>query len=332
MAEPLWTPSPEQVARAQVTGFARSAGERHGVDLPDYRALHAWSVAHSDAFWNEVWEQFGVVGERGGDTALLDADRMPGARWYPDARLNFAENLLRRRDDAVAIVFNGEDRVSRSLTFAELYDQVSRLSRALAAMGVVAGDRVAGYLPNMPETVVAMLATTSLGAIWSSCSPDFGVRGVVDRFGQIEPKVLFTADGYFYAGKEHDCLAKVRDVLGEIPSVSRVVVVPYTKPVPSLAGLPQAVRYDELLGAHEGGDIRFNRVPFAHPLYIMYSSGTTGLPKCMVQSAGGILIHHLKELMLQSDLKREDTIFYFTTCGWMMWNWLVSSTSSSRRW
>jgi len=325
MSEPLWNPSPGRVASAQITAFAHRAGERHGVDLSDYPKLHAWSVADCDAFWNEIWDQFGVVAERRGEVVLADRDRIPGARWYPDARLNFAENLLRRRDGELGIIFNGEDQVSRALTFAQVHDQVSRLAQALAAMGVEEGDRVAGYLPNLPETVIAMLATTSLGAIWSSCSPDFGVRGVVDRFGQIEPKVLLAADGYFYAGKRHDCLDKVRGVLGEIPSIAHVIVVPYSRESPPLEGIRGAVRFDELLAAQAGGEIRFRQVPFSHPLYIMYSSGTTGVPKCIVHCVGGILLKHLCEHRLHTDVRRGERVFYFTTCGWMMWNWMVSA-------
>jgi len=325
MANPLWTPSPERVANAQITTFAKVAGERHGVDLSDYPKLHAWSVAEQDSFWNEVWDQFGVIASSRGETVLENRERMPGARWYPQARLNFAENLLRRRDDDIAIVFHGEDRVVRTLTFAELHDQVSRLAQALSAMGVEQGDRVAGYLPNMPETIVAMLATTSLGAIWSSCSPDFGVRGVVDRFGQIEPKVLFTADGYHYAGKEHDCLEKARQVLAEIPCIQQVVVVPYLSDAPVIEGLGGAPAMDAMLAEQPGGEIDFCQVPFDHPLYIMYSSGTTGAPKCIVHCTGGILLKHLCEHRLHTDTRRGDRLFYFTTCGWMMWNWMVTA-------
>ncbi len=325
MAEPLWTPSPERVAGANVTVFAERAGERHGVDLSDYGKLHRWSVEHMEAFWNEIWDQYAVVAETRGERVLVDGDRMPGARWYPDARLNFAENLLRRRDGATAIVFHGEDQVVRELTFAELHDRVSRLAQALAGHGVGEGDRVAGYLPNMPETVIGMLATSALGAIWSSCSPDFGARGVVDRFGQIEPKVLLTVDGYFYGGKQHDCLEKVRKVVAEIPSVGHVIVVPYVSDRPSLDGLGAASRLDELLAGQPGGDIAFRQVPFNHPQYIMYSSGTTGVPKCIVHGAGGTLLKHLCEHRLHTDVKRDDRLFYFTTCGWMMWNWMVSA-------
>ncbi len=325
MTEPLWTPSAQRVADANITAFARRAAERHGVDAGDYAALHAWSVAQPADFWNLLWDEHGIVAGTRGERVMEHPERMPGVRWYPDARLNFAENLLRRDDGGTAIVFHGEDRVVRELDFAELRAQVAALAAALEGMGVEPGDRVAGYLPNMPETVIAMLATASLGAVWSSCSPDFGVRGVVDRFGQIEPKVLLSADGYFYAGKTHDCLAKVRDVLAQMPSVTNVIVVPYTASKPSLDGLGRAHRFDELVAAHAGAALAFRSMPFNAPLYVMYSSGTTGVPKCIVHGAGGTLLKQISEHRLHSDVKRGDRVFYFTTCGWMMWNWLMAA-------
>jgi acetoacetyl-CoA synthetase len=328
MSEPLWTPSPERVAQANVTRFAAMVAERHGVAVDDYAALHAWSVAHPALFWDAFWDFAGVVAQTKGERVLLDGDRMPGARWFPDARLSYAENLLQRRDDAVAIVFHGEDKVRRRLTFAELYDAVSRLAGALGAAGVGSGDRVAGYLPNMPETIIGMLAASSLGAIWSSCSPDFGVRGVVDRFGQIEPKVLISADGYHYNGKAHDSRGKLAEILAELPTVERVVVVPYLSERPDVSGVPRAVVLTDFVADHPAGEIPFVRLPFDHPLVVMYSSGTTGVPKCIVHGAGGTLIQHLKEHQIHTDLRRGDRLFYFTTCGWMMWNWLVSGLAS----
>jgi acetoacetyl-CoA synthetase len=328
MSEPLWTPSPERVAQANVTRFAAMVAERHGVAVDDYAALHAWSVAHPALFWDAFWDFAGIVAQTKGERVLLDGDRMPGARWFPDARLSYAENLLQRRDDAVAIVFHGEDKVRRRLTFAELYDAVSRLAGALGAAGVGSGDRVAGYLPNMPETIIGMLAASSLGAIWSSCSPDFGVRGVVDRFGQIEPKVLISADGYHYNGKAHDSRGKLAEILAELPTVERVVVVPYLSERPDVSGVPRAVVLTDFVADHPAGEIPFVRLPFDHPLVVMYSSGTTGVPKCIVHGAGGTLIQHLKEHQIHTDLRRGDRLFYFTTCGWMMWNWLVSGLAS----
>ena len=252
---------------------------------------------------------------------------MPGARWFPDARLNFAENLLRRRDDAPALIFSDERAALREISYRELYDQVSRLTQALASCGVGAGDRVAGFLPNIPEAVVAMLATASLGAVWSSCSPDFGIKGVMDRFGQIEPKVLFTADGYLYGGKRIESLERAQAIAAQLPKLEQLVVVPYLDPHPTLSGV-DAVLLDELVAPYAAGEIAFVRLPFNDPLYILYSSGTTGVPKCIVHGIGGTLIQHIKEHLLHCDVKRDCRLFYFTTCGWMMWNWLISALAS----
>ena len=312
----MWTPSRERVSETELARFMALA-RKHS-----YEELHAWSVGHSEDFWNLVWDFSEVIGQKGART-LVDADRMPGAKWFPEGRLSFAENLLRRRDAAEAIVFWGEDRIRRTLTFAQLHALVSRLSQALADAGVKKGDRVAGYLPNLPESAAAMLATASLGAIWSSCSPDFGVQGVLDRFGQIEPKVLFCADGYLYGGKEFDCQEKVEAVLARLPSVEQCVVIDYLGR-PATAG----VSLLEFVDAFEPGGIRFEQVEFNHPLYILYSSGTTGVPKCIVHGTGGTLLQHLKEHRLHSDVKPGDRLFYFTTLGWMMWNWLASGLAS----
>ncbi|RMH43996.1 MAG: acetoacetate--CoA ligase [Deltaproteobacteria bacterium] len=318
MSEPMWTPSSERIARANMTRFLKQVGQ------PDVRSAWRWSVDDPAAFWPAVWEFFDIAAAERGDRVVVDLDKMPGARWFPDARLNFAANLLRYRDDQVAIVAGDERGRRRSITYAELYAQVSAVARWLRAQGVAAGDRVAGFVPNVPESIVAMLATASIGAIWSSCSPDFGIRGVLDRFGQIEPKVLFCADGYSYNGKAIDSLARIRGILAQLPSVERTVVIPFAGDEPAIDGLPGAVRFADV-AAQPDGDIDFAILPFNHPLYIMYSSGTTGVPKCIVHGAGGTLIQHLKELGLHTDVQRDDRIFYFTTCGWMMWNWLVSS-------
>jgi acetoacetyl-CoA synthetase len=253
---------------------------------------------------------------------------MPGARWFAGAELNFAENLLRFRDGQTALAFKGEGRPVVRLTYADLYDEVARIAAPLKAMGIRPGDRVVGFMPNMPQTIIAMLAATSLGATWSSCSPDFGIKGVLDRFGQIKPRVIFTADGYWFKGKAVDSLGRMGDILKELRSIERVVVVPYAGAAPDIGRVPHAVMWDDFRSKEAGLPIEFRQLPFEHPLYIMYSSGTTGLPKCMVQSAGGILVHHLKELVLHTGLTRSDTIFYFTTCGWMMWNWLTSALAT----
>ena len=321
---PLWQPSEDRIRQTNMVRFMEDVEEDWNVDIRDYAELYRFSIEEKEKFWTSLKDYAGIIAETWGADVLVDGDKMPGARWFPDARLNFAENLLRRRDDADALVFWGEDRVRRRITHAGLHDQVSRLAQALAAAGVEAGDRVAAYLPNMPETVAAMLAASSLGAVWSSCSPDFGVQGVVDRFGQIEPKVLFAADGYYYNGKSHDCLGKLAEILNRMPPVARTVIVPYMRAAPPLDGLPGAVMLDDFIAGVEAGEIAFRRLPFNHPLYILYSSGTTGAPKCMVHGAGGTLLQHAKEHLLHCDIKPGDRVFYFTTCGWMMWNWLAS--------
>jgi len=321
----LWTPSDQRIRNSNLTAFMAEVNRRHGTVLSDYPALHEWSVSNLAEFWAAVWDFADIKASRAYDEVLDDPTRMPGAKWFAGSQLNFAENLLRYRDDRPAIVFRGEMMsAARTLTYEDLYREVATLAAGLRSAGVVAGDRVVGFMPNLPETVIAMLAATSLGAIWSSCSPDFGVKGVLDRFQRLEPKVLIAADGYFYGGRRFDSLEKVADIVGALPSPPRIVVVPYSQERPDLGALPGAVLYADFVDADER-EVRFEPVPFDHPLYIMYSSGTTGLPKCIVQSVGGVLINQLKELLLQTDLKREDNIFYFTTCGWMMWNWLVCS-------
>jgi len=299
--------------------------EKYRKGFSDYDELYQWSIDCIPDFWETMWEYAGIIASKRYSQVVDDPDKMPGAEWFSGSQLNFAENLLRYRDDRNALVFKGEGQDVRRLTYGELYDAVARFSDSLRKAGIGVGDRVVGFMPNMPETIIAMLAATSIGATWSSCSPDFGIKGVLDRFGQIQPKVLITADGYLFKGKRIDSLERISDILKDLPSIETVIVVPHTQADPDIAMVPHGVLYNEFVSKEEGLEIGFEQLPFSHPLYIMYSSGTTGLPKCMVQSAGGILIHHLKELLLHTDLSREDTIFYFTTCGWMMWNWLTSS-------
>ncbi|MEW6351676.1 MAG: acetoacetate--CoA ligase [Thermodesulfobacteriota bacterium] len=323
----LWQPSEERKSNAHITKFIKLVNERHSLHIDDYQSLYQWSVDKREDFWAAMWDFGGVIASKPYDKVLEDSPTMMGAKWFTGSRLNFAENLLRFRDDQTALVFKAEGRDTVRITYAELFDQVARMAKALRDAGVVTGDRVAGYVPNVIETVVAMLAVTSIGAIWSSCSPDFGVKGVLDRFGQIEPKVIFSADGYFYNGKSHDSVGRIGEIVSQIPSIEKVVVIPYTRERADISAIGKAVHYRDFLDKESGLNIEFVQLPFDHPLYIMYSSGTTGLPKCMVHGAGGTLIQHLKEHLLHVDVKREDKIYYFTTCGWMMWNWLVSALS-----
>lgn len=323
MGKMLWKPTEERARSSSMYRFIQYVNERYGKDFSDYADLYHWSVSEIADFWAAVWDFVEVKASSPYDEVIDEPIKMPGAEWFRGARLNFAENLLRFRDDRVALIFKGEGQPIRKMTYAELYEEVARVAAALRKSEVETGDRVVGFMPNMPETVVAMLAATSIGATWSSCSPDFGIKGVLDRFGQIKPKVLFVADGYFFKGESHDSLERVAEIVSDLPSLEKIVVVPYTSDQPDISGLPNSIMFDDF--KEEADEIRFEQLPFMHPLYIMYSSGTTGLPKCMVQCAGGIILHHLKELVLHTNLSREDTIFYFTTCGWMMWNWLVSS-------
>ncbi|HUF81884.1 MAG TPA: acetoacetate--CoA ligase [Burkholderiales bacterium] len=326
--KPLWQPGPERIRNANLTAFTDYARGRWKIGAEGYAGLHRWSVTEPAQFWQSVWSFCGVIGDEEDGPALADGQAMPGARWFPDARLNFAENLLRRRDRSPALLFWGEERLKTTVTYAELYSEVSRLAQALRDAGVEPGDRVAAYLPNVPGAIIAMLAATSLGAVWSSCSPDFGVQGVLDRFGQIEPKVLFAADGYFYNGKTIGLVDRLGEISRGLPSVEKVVVVPYTQPRPPLSGIPRAINVHDLMAPWRPREIRFERFPFDHPLYILYSSGTTGVPKCIVHGAGGTLLQHMKEHQLHVDLKPGERLFYFTTCGWMMWNWLASALAS----
>ena len=355
----LWTPSSERLQQSNLTRFSARVGELHGVAADSQEQLYEWSIKQPQDFWSLLWDFGEVIGDKG-DSVLVDAHRMPGARWFPEARLNFAENLLRKDSDDIAIIFRAENTQETTLTFSELKARVAATAAALRASGVVTGDRVAGYLPNLPDSIIAMLASASIGAVWSSCSPDFGAKGVLDRFGQIEPKVLFAADGYFYNGKTIDCLPVVLEFAQQIDSLQQLVIVGYTRSSDALEAAVSAAftdsdfipgndnssgsdsdhhdhanersqrlvnSLDNYTSAHSDAALVYERLPFDHPLYIMYSSGTTGVPKCIVHGAGGTLLQHIKELSLHTDVKAGDRLFYFTTCGWMMWNWLVSGLS-----
>ncbi|MBA3231489.1 MAG: acetoacetate--CoA ligase [Acidobacteria bacterium] len=327
MDAPLWTPSPARVERARLTAFSRHVQQQWDVDASTYDALYRFSIERPAEFWRSIWEFSGVIGDMG-EQAVVDLDRMPGARFFPDARLNFAENLLRGTGDGPAIIFQGEGLAPKTLSWAGLRAEVAVFAAALRAQGLQPGDRVAAFLPNIPEAVVAALAVAAIGAVWSSCSPDFGVTGVLDRFGQIEPRILITADGYLYGGKSHDSLAKAGEVVRSLPTVERVVVVPYVNSALNLEGVPGAVLWNDFTAGHHGTPLTFEQLTFDHPLYILYSSGTTGIPKCIVHGAGGTLIQHLKEHQLHCDIHPGDRVFYFTTLGWMMWNWLVTVLAS----
>jgi acetoacetyl-CoA synthetase len=321
---PLWRPAAERVAASQVMAFVAQANARHGLRLQNYRDLHAWSVAQPAEFWDLVWDFCGVIGEKG-ERRLVHAGRMPGAQFFPDARINFAENLLHAPGSGDALIFRGEDKAACRLSWVELTALVSRLQQALRGAGVAPGDRVAAMLPNLPESIALMLAVTSLGATFSSCSPDFGERGVLDRFGQIEPKVFVTVDGYWYNGKRIALADKLAGIVQQLPTAQTVVVVRYLDDADQVAaGLPRAVTLEAFLKPHAARPLTFERLPFNHPVYILYSSGTTGVPKCIVHGAGGTLLQHLKEHRLQCDLRPGERLFYFTTLGWMMWNWLAS--------
>src|SRR5438105_2737737 len=325
---PLWTPRPQDVAASGINAFMAEVNRRHRLALSSYRDLHAWSVDHSDQFWGLLWDTCVVIGQKG-NRLVADAGEFPGARFLPDARLSFAENILRRSDDGEAIVFRGEDKAAARFTWRDLSALVSRLQQALKESGVGVGDRVAAMLPNGLHAIAGVLATTSIGAIWSSCSPDFGERGVLDRFGQIEPKLFIAVDGYWYNGKPIRLADRLKAIVPKLPTAAKVVIVNYLGEADSLAKeLPRAVTFEAFVWPFSPASLAFERLPFDHPIYILFSSGTTGVPKCIVHGAGGTLLQHLKEHRLQSDVRPGDRMFYFTTLGWMMWNWLVSGLAT----
>ena len=324
MRTPLWTPSEERKRQANITRFMDRINAQQRLNLKSSPELYQWSVENIPDFWAAMWDFAEMRASKHYEQVVDDLRKFPGARWFPGARLNFAENLLRYRDDQLAFIFKGETQTSKRMTYAELYDSVARLADSLKKEGVGVEDRVVGYMPNMIETAVAMLAATSLGATWSSCATDIGSAAAIERLGQVEPKVMITADGYFYKGKTFDTLGHAAEVVNGISSMKRVIVVSYTRERPDISQIPNAIHFADFLSKENNLEIPFKQLPFDHPLYIMFSSGTTGKPKCMVQGIG-VLINHLKDLLLHTDLRRTDTIMYITSCSWMMWNWLLSS-------
>ena len=324
MRIPLWTPSEQRKRDANITRFMNEVNAQRGLNLNSYPELYQWSIEYIPDFWAAIWDFTEIKFSKPFDQVVEDLRKFPGTKWFPGARLNFAENLLRYRDNQAAFIFKGETQISKSMTYAELYDDVARLARSLREAGIGVGDRVVGYMPNLIETAVAMLAATSLGATWSSCATDIGPAAAIERLGQVEPKLMITADGYFYKGKSFDTLGHAAEVARGILSLKKVILVSYTRQRPDISQIPNAVHYEDFLSKEEHLEIEFEQLPFDHPLYIMFSSGTTGKPKCMVQGLG-VLINHLKELLLHTDLKRTDRIMYVTSCSWMMWNWLLSS-------
>jgi acetoacetyl-CoA synthetase len=331
---PMWQPSEDQIKRSNMTAFMAEIEDSWGVQIFDSDALHKFSITEREKFWSSIIRFASIQAETWGDKVLVDGNKMPGATWFPEARLNYAENMLTLPDGisstSEAIVFKSENGFESRLTFRQINEKVSILAQALSSKGIKSGDRVAGYLPNIPETIIAMLAANTLGAIWSSCSPDFGVQGVLDRFGQIEPKILFSIDGYYYNGKYHDSLSKTADIISKLPSLQKTIIIPYGKTQPNnfnVSKLANAILIDEFTAPFSPNQILFQQLSFNHPLYILFSSGTTGAPKCIVHSQGGALLKHATEHILHCDIKPNDRVFFYTTSGWMMWNWLVTNLS-----
>jgi acetoacetyl-CoA synthetase len=322
--QPIWAPSEQAVESAQLTQFARQVIRKHRLDCNTYPDFYRWSVENPEVFWTEVWDFCGVIASKKGSTVLVDGDKMPGAKWFPEARLNYAENLLRRGDRGDALVFWDETGFRRRVSYSDLTSDVSRAAQALVQLGLRAGDRAAAFIPNLPETAMLALAALSQGMVWSSCSPDFGVEGVLERFGQIEPKILFCADGYRYAGREHDCLERIAEIAEKLPGLRRVVVVPHLRSRPDVSGIPKAVLLEDWLRRHSPAEIEYAQLPFDHPIYILFTSGTTGVPKCIVHGAGGSLLQGLKMYKLQFDVRPGDRFFFYCTTNWVVWNLLFA--------
>ena len=327
MSEPLWQPDSNSIEQANITQFAKQAGSRYNISLNTFDQLHRWSVDHSEAFWQEVWQFCDVRSSKLSDTIVQNKNEMPGSSWFAEAELNFTENLLRKNDDTTAIISRGESKPDRTISYSELLCQVNRLARAYRELGIEPGDRIVAYMPNIPETVICVLAAAACGAVWSSCSPDFGAQGVIDRFGQVNPKILISVDGYTYNGRKFDISEKLNEILENLPSLEKHILVPYLDAQTSHS-LEGAVSLEEFVADYSTEPIEYPQLPFNHPLYILFSSGTTGKPKCIVHGVGGTLIQHLKEHRFHVNLKHGDKLFFFTTCGWMMWNWLVTALAS----